>query len=82
MLGRDLIMYILKNRLEDVDVFDEEFFKRFPTVDTIAIKYNVGNATVKIWIEEGYLQGFEFGGQTYIVPSSLDEFTKKHCVID
>lgn len=77
MLGRDLIIYILQNNLEDADVFNEDFFKHFPTIESVSVRCNVGPATVKAWVDAGYLSGFKINGQVYIFPDSLNSLTEK-----
>lgn len=77
MLGRELIIYIMENGLEDVNVFDAEFFKAFPTVGDVAVTFNVGIATVEAWLDNGCLVGIEFEGVTYISPVSIDKLAKK-----
>lgn len=72
-----MILYILENRLEDVNIFDSEFFKCFPTIGDVAVAFNVGTATVEAWIENDCLKAIEAGDVTYILPSSLDKFAEK-----
>ena len=60
MKGRDLILYILMNHLENEDVIDENgVMMGFMTIEDAAIKYNVGVATVRAWINEGVLEGIK-----------------------
>ena len=75
MSGRELIIYIIENGLENEDVF--EIIKAFPTVGDVAVAFGVGTATVEVWLENGCLDGIEFDGVTYILPSSLDKFSEK-----
>ena len=56
MTGRDLIMYILQNGLEDEPVFRNGKFIGFVTLDEAAVKTNVGSATVQAWISQGKLE--------------------------
>ena len=77
MNGRELIIYILKNNLEDEEVFSEEFWARMPSPMTVAIKFNVGVATVDTWIANKQLEAIEFNGKTYVTPESLRKFTEK-----
>lgn len=49
MTGRELIIYILKNGLEDEPVFKDGKFIGFMTLDEAAAKMNVGKATVEAW---------------------------------
>lgn len=50
MTGRDLILYILENGLEDEPVFKDGRFIGFKTIDDVAVETNVGSATVHTWI--------------------------------
>lgn len=77
MTGRELIIYILEHGLEDEKVFEAEFYRYFPTVESVAMKFNVGVATVEVWIENGCLEAVDCGEKTYIIPKSLDRFIKK-----
>lgn len=55
MTGRELILYILENGLEDEPVFKNGKFIGFVTPEEVAIKSNVGTATVHAWIRQGRL---------------------------
>ena len=77
MNGRELILYILENELENEDIFSKEFLKFMPTIESVAVMFNVGVATVEAWVENDCLDSIEFGGQTYITPTSLHEFGKR-----
>lgn len=55
MTGRDLILYILQNGLEDEPVFKNGKFIGFVTPEDVAIQTNVGTATVHTWIHQGRL---------------------------
>lgn len=55
MTGRDLILYILKNGLEDEPVFKDGKFIGFVTIEEVAVKESVGTATVHAWIYKGRL---------------------------
>lgn len=57
MTGRELILYILENGLEDELVFKNGKFIGFVTPEEVAIKSNVGTATVHAWIHQGNLIG-------------------------
>lgn len=53
MTGRDLIVYILQNGLEDEPIFKEDgTITGFLTVGQAAEKANVGTATIYAWIEQ------------------------------
>lgn len=55
MTGRDLILYILQNGLENEPVFKNGKFIGFVTPEDVAIQTNVGTATVHAWIHQGRL---------------------------
>lgn len=64
--GRDLIIYILANNLENEFVFKDGKFIGFITVDEAAAKMNVGDATIYAWITQGLLNCVVIGGTIYI----------------
>lgn len=66
MTGRDLILYILANGLEDEPVFENGRFIGFMTAEEAAIKMNVGVMTVRIWVGLGQLKGLMIGETLYI----------------
>lgn len=55
MTGRDLVLYILQNHLEDEPVFKDGKFMGFVTPEEVAVKCHVGTATVHAWIHQGRL---------------------------
>ena len=77
MNGRELIIYILKNNLENEDIFSKAFLRFMPTIEVVAVMFNVGVATVDAWIQNDCLKAIEFDGQTYITPDSLSKFAEK-----
>lgn len=70
MKGRDLILYILANGLEDEPVFEDGKLLGFMTLDEAALKFEVGAATVRVWINEGMLYGIKIGEEIYIPADS------------
>ena len=60
MTGRDLIVYILSNGLEDEPVFKDGKFIGFLTADEAAEKLHVGPATIGAWVAQGRLDGVYF----------------------
>ena len=76
MSGRELIIYILKNNLEDEELFSEEFWARMPSPMTVAIRFDVGIATVNGWIMDGKLDVIKFNNKTYVTPDSLNKFVE------
>ena len=67
MLGRDLIMYILQNNLENEPIFKDGSLLGMITADEAAIKLHVGLATIKAMYKLGHLDGVEINGNLYVV---------------
>ena len=59
MTGRELIIYILKNGLEDEPVIKDGVLLGFMTSVEAAEKFNVGTATINVWLNRGILEGYE-----------------------
>ena len=72
MTGRELIVYILENHLEDVDVFKDGKIAFLVSEDEIAISLGVGVATVRAWFYSGMLKGVKIAERVYIVPPKDD----------
>lgn len=66
MTGRDLIIYILKNDLEDEQVFDFGVLLGFITPEDAAKKFEVGLATINAWVEMGLLRSIKIGESIFI----------------
>lgn len=66
MTGRDLILYILQNGLENEPVFEDGKFLGFMSVMEAAIKFDVGVATINVWYHSGMLPGIRIGDSIYI----------------
>ena len=71
MTGRDLIIYILKNNLEDKPVFENGKLLGFLTIDEAAFKFGVGPATIKVWYTLKVLEGIEIGEEIYIPADAI-----------
>ena len=72
MTGKELMLYILQNNLEDAQVFENGTFLDFMTIGKAAVKYNVGIATVKNWVELGKLPSITIGTVIYIPKNAED----------
>lgn len=66
MTGKELIMYILENNLENEPVFQHGKFIGFVTAGEVAERLNVGVATVYVWVYQKRLNGVWAGGTLYI----------------
>lgn len=66
MTGRDLIVYILMNNLEDKPVFEDGKLIGFLTLEQAALEFKVGIATVEALIKLNKLNHVQIGDTIYI----------------
>lgn len=66
MTGRELIVYILKNGLENEPIVKDGRIVGFMTIDEFAAKMGVGISTVSVWIFQGKINCVRIGGMLYI----------------
>lgn len=67
MTGRDLIVFIMQNKLEDAVMFE------LMSETEAAAKFDVGIATIRVWHEYGYITGgFDIGGTLYLLKDTTD----------
>lgn len=66
MTGRELIMYILKNNLENEEIIKDGRLLGFVTIEEAAEELEVGVATIRAWIKMGDLRAIEVDGKTYL----------------
>ena len=71
MTGRDLIIYILKNGLEDKPIFENGKFIGFLTAEEAAVKKQVGPATIQAWVDLGFVEGVTVKPGIYIPVDQL-----------
>lgn len=72
MTGRELIIYILENNLEDVSIIENGKFVGFMTVEEAAEKFDVGTSTVRAWITRGLLKSVTIYDNVYIPINAAD----------
>lgn len=72
MTGRELIIYILENNLEDVSIIENGKFVGFMTVEEAAEKFDVGTSTVIAWITRGLLKSVTIYDNVYIPSNAAD----------
>jgi hypothetical protein len=72
MTGKELILYILQNNLENVVVLDGGIFIGFMTEEEAAVKFNVGVATVRAWYACKCLEGTQIGDSLYFRKDAAD----------
>ena len=66
MTGRDLIIHIIQNGLENEEVFKDGKLLGFMTVEEAAAKFDVGLATVRVWTEMHVVDSIKIGEVIYI----------------
>ena len=72
MTGKELIIYILQNNLEDEVVFKDGVFTGFMTESEAAVKFEVGIQTIKTWYDLGYLNGMKANGAVLLFKNAED----------
>lgn len=72
MTGKDLIIYILENNLENEIVIKDGVFLWFMTEEEAAVKFNVGVSTIKAWYACGMLSGTKIGDRIYFMKNVRD----------
>lgn len=66
MTGRELIIYILENNLEDKEIFNGDNILGLMTIQQAAVKFGVGEATIKAWMLQGKIKHVSICGKMYI----------------
>lgn len=69
MTGRDLIIYILKNGLENEPVFQNGNLLGFMNTLEAAMKFGVGTSTIDTWIRLGKLESISIG-EIKLIPAN------------
>lgn len=70
MTGRELILYILENHLEDEPIYKNGKLLGYMTEGEAAEKFGVGLSTIKVWVNQELLQGILVGATIYIPENS------------
>lgn len=70
MTGREMILYILENHLEDDDIFANGCPVGFTPVNKAAVKLGVGEAILTSWIQTGQIEAVKIAGR-YFVPDKI-----------
>ena len=66
MTGRELILYILENNLENEPLFKDGKFLGFLSIADFAKKWDVGEETVRAWIDLGRIDALIVYDEIYI----------------
>ena len=72
MTGKELILYILQNNLEDTIVMKDGFFVGFMTESEAAVKFGVGVETIRAWYYCEMLKGTQIGDSLYFLKDVAD----------
>lgn len=72
MTGKEVILYILQNNLENEVILKDNFFFNCINEKEVAIKFEVGIATVKTWYERGLLPGVKLGNSIFFSRDILE----------
>lgn len=80
MTGRELIIYILANNLEEQPVCENGKLLGFMTVEEAASKFDVGVATIEVLVGLEMLSAIRLGGKIYIPHNA--EYPVKKGVLD
>jgi hypothetical protein len=67
MTGKELIVYILENNLENEVVIKGGVFIWFMDEEEAAVKFNVGVSTIRAWYVCGMISGTEIGDRLYFL---------------
>ena len=66
MTGRDLIIYILENNLEDEEIFKNGNPLGFVNILEAAKQFDVGIFTIKAWIDNKTIPYIKIGDEIYV----------------
>ena len=72
MTGRELIVYILQNNLEDEVVVQDGIFIWLMDEREAAVKFDVGVAQINAWYTCGMLEGTKIGDHLYFMRNVSD----------
>lgn len=72
MTGKELILFILQNDLENEIIVKDGVFVWLMSEEEAAVKFEVGVATIKAWYTCGMLEGSKIGDHLYFLRSVDD----------
>lgn len=72
MTGRDLILYILENNLENEPVVKDGIFIGLMSEEEAAAKFDVGVSTIRVYNTLKMLDGIEINGRLYFLRNAKD----------
>ena len=72
MTGRELILYILENNLENEEIIKDGMFIWMMSEEEAAVKFNVGIATIRTWFAYKMLDGIKIKDRLYFLKNIKD----------
>ncbi len=72
MTGRELIIYIMSNGLENEEVIKNGVLVGLIGEDKVAVRFGVGVETVRAWTKMGRIKGIQFGDHLYFLDNVID----------
>ena len=72
MTGKELVLYILQNDLENEVVIKDGVFVWLMSEDEAAAKFDVGIATIRAWYVCGMISGTKIGDSLYFLRNISD----------
>lgn len=72
MTGKELIIYILQNNLENEVVIKDGIFVWLMDEEEAAVKFGVGISTIKAWHACGTLSGTKINDHLYFLRNASD----------
>lgn len=76
MTGKELIIYILENDLEDEELLSGGLKPLFMTAEHAAVRWDCGAATVKAMIDMGRVRGIKLGNEYFVFAMEPNPFKK------
>lgn len=77
MTGKDLIIYILRNNLENEELLSTGLKPLLMTTNQAAIKWGCGPSTVKAMIEMQRVRGTKIGDEYFVFAFEPNPFEKQ-----
>jgi hypothetical protein len=72
MTGRELILFILENNLENEEVIKDGVFVWLMSEEEAAVKFDVGVATIRAWYALEMIEGLQLSGHLYFLRNVED----------
>lgn len=82
MTGKELILYILENDLENEDIIKDGVFIWLMDEKEAAVKFDVGVATIRAWYVCGRIDGTKIGDHLYFLRNVKDPRVRENTDIN